>query len=431
MDLTLLRRKINPQRQRLHTSAYVSKIAALRQAQIVMPIQSGVPVNRAAHSFIVMLPLAALLSLAACKPQSEAPGGGQSGGPAGGMPPPEVEVLTVELRNLPRTVEAPGRLQAVRTAEVRARVEGILEQRTYTEGSEVKAGTVLFRIDSRTLTANVAAAQATLARNQAEKLIAGQNLDRMQALVASNAVSKQEFDQAMAAKAQANADVAAAQAALSKAEIDLGYATVTAPISGRIGRALVTEGALVGKGEATPLASIEQYDPIWVNFSQSSADFLNLREPLRSGKAKTSQAPVKLVLDNGREYAQPGKLLFNDLAIDPATGSVGLRAEFPNPDRSLLPGQFVTVRLPVALAENVIVVPQRAVQTSPQGQAVLLVGADGKVIAQPVKTGGLSGAGWIIAEGLKGGEKVIINGVQKARPGTPVSAIEVPTSAAK
>jgi membrane fusion protein (multidrug efflux system) len=347
------------------------------------------------------------------------------------MPPPEVEVLTVELRNLPRTVEAPGRLQAVRTAEVRARVEGILEQRTYTEGSEVKAGTVLFRIDSRTLTANVAAAQATLARNQAEKLIAGQNLDRMQALVASNAVSKQEFDQAMAAKAQANADVAAAQAALSKAEIDLGYATVTAPISGRIGRALVTEGALVGKGEATPLASIEQYDPIWVNFSQSSADFLNLREPLRSGKAKTSQAPVKLVLDNGREYAQPGKLLFNDLAIDPATGSVGLRAEFPNPERSLLPGQFVTVRLPVALAENVIVVPQRAVQTSPQGQAVLLVGADSKVIAQPVKTGGLSGAGWIIAEGLKGGEKVIINGVQKARPGTPVSAIEVPTSAAK
>jgi membrane fusion protein (multidrug efflux system) len=386
-------------------------------------------VNRAAHSLFVMLPLAALLSLTACKPQSASPGGGQSGGPAGGMPPPEVEVITVEPSNLPRTVEAPGRLQAVRTAEVRARVEGILERRSYTEGSEVKAGAVLFRIDSRTLAANVDAAKATLARNQAQKLIAGQNLDRMQVLVASNAVSKQEFDQAMAAKAQANADVAAAQAALSRAEIDLGYATVTAPISGRIGRALVTEGALVGKGEATPLASIEQYDPIWVNFSQSSADFLNLRETLRSGKARTSQAPVKLVLENGREYAQPGKLLFNDLAIDPATGSVGLRAEFPNPDRSLLPGQFVTVRLPVSLAENVIVVPQRAVQTSPQGQAVLLVGADRMVIAQPVKTGGLSGAGWIIAEGLKGGEKVIINGVQKARPGTPVSAIEVPSAA--
>lgn len=375
--------------------------------------------NRAAHSILVLLPLAALLSLSACKPKSAAP----QGGPGGGMPPAEVEVITVAPRNVPRTLEAPGRLQAVRTAEVRARVEGILERRTYTEGSEVKAGAVLFRIDSRSLAANMEAAKATLARNQAQKLIAGQNLDRMQALVASNAISKQEFDQAMAAKAQANADVAAAQAALSKAEIDLGYATVTAPISGRIGRALVTEGALVGKGEATPLANIEQYDPIWVNFSQSSADFLNLRDNLRSGKAKASQAPVKLVLENGREYAKPGKLLFNDLAVDPTTGSVGLRAEFPNADRSLLPGQFVSVRLPVALAENVIVVPQRAVQTSAQGQAVLVVGIDGKVMAQPVKTGGLSGADWIIAEGLKGGEKVIVNGVQKVRPGSPVTAV--------
>jgi membrane fusion protein (multidrug efflux system) len=216
---------------------------------------------------------------------------------------------------------------------------------------------------------------------------------------------------------------------LSKTEIDLSYASVTAPISGRIGRALVTEGALVGKGEATPLANIEQYEPIWVNFSQSSAEFLNLRENLRSGKAKASQAPLKLVLENGREYAHPGKLLFNDLAIDPATGSVGLRAEFPNPERSLLPGQFVTVRLPVAQAENVIVVPQRAVQASPQGQAVMLVGADGKVMPQPVKTGGLSGADWIIAEGLKGGERVIVNGIQKARPGSQVKAI--PAASAK
>ncbi len=378
--------------------------------------------NRPAQSLSAALSLLFLMSLTACKPQSAPP----QAAAGGGMPPPEVEVMTVEPRNVPRTLEAPGRLQAVRTAEVRARVEGILERRTYSEGSEVKAGAVLFRIDGRTLAANVEAAKATLARSQAQKLIAGQNLDRMQALVASNAVSKQEFDQAMAAKAQANADVAAAQAALAKTEIDLSYATVTAPISGRIGRAQVTEGALVGKGEATPLAVIEQYDPIWVNFSQSSADFLNLRASLRSGQAKASQAPVKLILENGNEYARPGKLLFNDLAIDPSNGSVGLRAEFPNPDRSLLPGQFVTVRFPVALAENVIVVPQRAVQTSPQGQAVLLVAADGKVQAQPVKTGGLSGSDWIIAEGLNGGEKVIVNGVQKARPGAPVKAVAVP-----
>ncbi|OYY95865.1 MAG: efflux transporter periplasmic adaptor subunit [Hydrogenophilales bacterium 28-61-23] len=371
--------------------------------------------------------MVALFSLSACKPQSGPTGDGKPGGkpsaPGGGMPPPEVDVINVAPRNVPRTLEAPGRLQAVRTAEVRARVEGVLERRGYTEGSEVKAGQALFHIDARSLAANVEAAKASLARTQAQKLIAGQNLERMQALVAGNAISKQEFDQAMAAKAQANADVAAAQAALSKAEIDLAYATVTAPISGRIGRALVTEGALVGKGEATPLASIEQYDPIWVNFSQSSADFLNLREAMRSGKSKASQAPVKLVLENGREYPLPGKLLFNDLAVDPATGSVGLRAEFPNPDRILLPGQFVTVRLPVALAENVIVVPQRAVQVSPQGQAVLLVGKDGMVMPQPVKTGGLSGPDWIIAEGLRGGEQVIVNGVQKARPGTPVKPV--------
>jgi len=376
-------------------------------------------VNRTPSSTVSLLSLVVLLSLGACKPQSAPP----QGGPGGGMPPPEVEVITVAPRNVPRTMEAPGRMQAIRTAEVRARVEGILERRSYTEGSEIKAGEVLFHIDSRMLAANVESAKATLARSQAQKLIAGQNLERMQALVASNAISKQEFDQAMATKAQANADVAAAQAALSRAEIDLSYAAVTAPISGRIGRALVTEGALVGKGEATPLASIEQYNPIWVNFSQSSADFLNLREAMRSGKIKSSQAPVKLVLENGREYSQPGKLLFNDLAVDPTTGSVGLRAEFPNQDRSLLPGQFVTVRLPVALAENVIAVPQRALQASPQGQAVLVVGADGTVMAQPVKTDGLSGSDWIITEGLKGGEKVIVNGVQKVRPGMPVNAV--------
>lgn len=375
--------------------------------------------HRARQSILAILPIFILVSLSACKPQPAAP----QGAPGGGMPPPEVEVIEVTPRNVPRTLEAPGRMQAVRTAEVRARVEGILERRTYTEGSEVKAGDVLFRIDARSLAANVEAARATLARAEAQKLIAGQNLERMQALVASNAISKQEFDQAMAAKAQSNADVAAAKAALSKAEIDLGYATVTAPISGRIGRALVTEGALVGKGEATALANIEQYDPIWVNFAQSSADFLNLREAMRSGRIKASQAPVKLVLENGREYPHPGKLLFNDLAVDPATGSVGLRAEFPNRERDLLPGQFVTVRLPVALAENVIVVPQRALQVSTQGQSLLLVGANGTVLAQPVKTGGLSGADWIITEGLKGGEKVIVNGAQKARPGMPVTAV--------
>lgn len=339
------------------------------------------------------------------------------------MPPPEVEAVTATPRSVALTVEAPGRLQAVRTAIVSARVEGILERRLYREGGEVKAGAPLFRIDDRTLAANLASVRANLSKAQAQALIAQQNQERMQSLAGSKAISKQELDQAVAAKAQADADVLAAKAAVARSEIDLSYANVTAPISGRIGRALVSEGALVGKGEATPLANIEQYDPIWVNFSQSSADFLNLREAQRQGQATASRAPVQLVLENGREYRHPGKLLFNDLAVDPATGSVGLRAEFANPDRTLLPGQFVTVRLPVAQAANAIVVPQRAVQVSPQGQAVLLVGADGKVEARPVKTGGLSGGDWIISEGLKGGEKVIVNGVQKARPGMAVKAV--------
>jgi len=365
-----------------------------------------------------LLPALLLASLAACKPQSAPPPGGMAG-----MPPPEVEVVTATPRSVPLTVEAPGRLQAVRTAEVRARVEGILERRAYREGSEVKAGALLFRIDARTLTANLASARANLAKTQAQALIANQNQERMQSLAGSKAISKQELDQAVAAKAQADADVLAAKAAVARSEIDLSYANVTAPISGRIGRALVSEGALVGKGEATPLANIEQYDPIWVNFSQSSADFLNLREAQRQGHSVASKAPVKLILENGREYPHPGKLLFNDLAVDPATGSVGLRAEFANPDRTLLPGQFVTVRLPVAQAANAIVVPQRAVQVSPQGQIVLLVGDDGKVEARPVKTAGIVGGDWIISEGLKGGEKFIVNGVQKARPGMAVTAV--------
>ena len=369
-------------------------------------------------------PLTALLllagALAACSPKQDQ---AAPAGPMGGMPPPEVEVITVQPQTVARTVETPGRLEAVRTAEVRARVEGILEKRLFREGSEVKRGDILFRIDPRTLEANVAAARASLAKAEAQALIASQTMARKEALVGSNAVSRQEYEQAVAGKAQADAEVAAARATLQRAEIDLGHATVTAPIDGRIGRALVTEGALVGKGEATHLATIEQYDPIRVAFSQSSADFLRLREAIRSGTASASPAPVRLILENSREYGQPGRILFNDLAVDPATGTVGIRAEFPNPGRDLLPGQFVTVRLPLSQARDVITVPQRSVQVGPQGQMVMLVGPEDMVVPAPVQTDGLSGSDWIIATGLKGGERVIVNGLQKARPGTPVKAV--------
>ncbi len=366
----------------------------------------------------ILVVLFALLAMTACKPKPAVAPGGPMGG---GMPPAEVEVITVASRDVPRTVEIPGRLQAVRTAQVRARVEGVIERRLFVEGSEVRAGQPLFRIDPRTLQANLASAEASLAKAQADAGMARITVERYKPLLPAKAISQQEFDLATAKLKLAEAEIASAEASRARARIDLENTQVPAPISGRIGRALVTEGALVSKGEATPLATIEQYDPIWVNFSQSSADFLRLR----GSQARAARLPVKLILEDGREYGQPGQLLFQDLAVDPSTGSVGLRAEFPNPQRDLLPGQFVTVRLPVTQATASITVPQRAVQASQQGQIVMIVTPDGKLAPQPVKTGGLTGGDWIISEGLKGGEQVVVNGLQKARPGMPVKAIPV------
>jgi membrane fusion protein, multidrug efflux system len=338
-------------------------------------------------------------------------------------------VITVGAADVSRTVELPGRAQAVRTAQVRARVEGIVEARLYAEGSDVAAGALLFRLDSRVLAATVDQAKAGAAKAQAEVENAKQALDRTQSLAAQKMASAQQLDQALARHKQALADLEVAKATLRRVEIDLSYATVTAPIAGRIGRALVTEGALVGKGEATHLATIEQLDPIWINFSQSSADFLRLREAMAAGKAKAARdRAVRLILEHGREYPLTGKLLFTDLAVDPANGTVGLRAEFPNPQKLLLPGQYVNLRLPVAEAEGVISVPQRAVQASPQGQVVMIVGAENRMTPRPVKTAGMAGTNWIISEGLSGGEQVIVNGLQKARPGSPVKPVPVGAS---
>lgn len=380
----------------------------------------------AARYWTRKLAFCGLALLAGCGGSSTQPGGAAKSAQPAPPPPPEVGVIEVTRGSVATTSELPGRMRAVRSAQVRARVEGILERRVYREGSEVKAGDLLFRIDDRVLKANVAAARAALAKSQADALVARQTLERMQALVADNAVSKQEVDQAAAREKLTAADVEAARATLARSEIDLAYAMVTAPIAGRIGRAMVTEGALVGRGEATHLATIDQLDPIWVDFNQSSRDFQRLRQALASGKAKApADASVRLVMESGEVYPLPGKVLFSDPTVDPTTGSVGLRAEFPNPQRQLLPGQFATVRLPLAQADNVVVVPQRAVQSSSQGQFVLVVGADGKVVSQPVKTGVLSGANWIIASGLAGGERVIVDGIQQARPGSPVKPVPV------
>lgn len=347
--------------------------------------------------------------LAACGPGEQKPGGGAPG-QGGGAPPPEVEVITVAAGNATVTRELPGRLQAVRSAQVRARVEGIVEKRLFTEGSDVKAGTPLFRLDARTYRTAAAAAEADV-------VAARQTHERNRRLLEQKMVSQQQFELGEARLKQA-------EAALAKARLDVENASVLAPISGRVGRALVTEGALVGRSESTHLATIEQLDPIYANFTQTNADLLRLRQALEAGQLKRAESSrVELLLEDGSLYPLPGKVLFADLAVDPNTGSVQLRAEFPNPKRELLPGTFVRVRFPEAEMDQAIRVPQRAVQMSPQGQSVMLVDAEGKAAARPVKVGAMAGTDWIVAEGLKGGEQLIVNGLQKVRPGMPVKAV--------
>lgn len=325
----------------------------------------------------------------------------------GAMPAPEVDVMAVAAGSATMTKDLPGRLQAWRTAEIRARVEGVVEKRTFVEGSDVKAGTPLFVIDPRSYRAAADAAKANVA-------VAKVTLERYKPLLEIRAVSKQEYD-------QAEAQLKQAEAALTKANIDLENSIVPAPISGRIGRALVTEGALVGKSEATQLARIEQIDKLYANFSQTNTELLQLQKQLKSGNAKRSESTeVEIVLEDGSSYPLTGKLLFSDLAVDPDTGAVNLRAEIPNPKKELLPGMFVRVRFPQSILNNVMLVPQRAVQANTQGQFVLLVDGEGKVSPRPIKTVGMSGANWIVSDGLATGDSIVVNGLQKAKPGSTV-----------
>jgi membrane fusion protein (multidrug efflux system) len=355
----------------------------------------------------ILLPVAAAFMLAAC-------GQGGQAGPAGKppAPPAEVGVVSVTKGSTLLTQDLPGRVQAIRSAQIRARVEGVLEKRLFAEGSDVKAGAPLFHIDARTYKAAAESARADLA-------LAKLNVDRYKPLLEQKAVSQQEFDVLLARFKQA-------EAALAKAELDLENASVPAPISGRIGRALVTEGALVGKGEATPLATIEQLDMVQVVFTQNGSDLFRLRQALKRGKLRQAdQAQVELVLEDGSVFPRRGKVDFTDLAADPDTGAISLRAEFPNPGRELLPGTFVRIRFPQARFEDGVRLPQRAVLSGPQGQLVLTVGADGKVVPRPVKTGTMVGDDWLITDGLEGGEQVVVDGVMKARPGAEVKAVPV------
>lgn len=350
------------------------------------------------------------------------------------MPPAQVGVVTVTPQPVGLTTELPGRLEASRVAQVRARAAGILLKRQFKEGSDVKAGQALFQIDAAPYRATLASAQASLARAQANLAQASAQAERYKPLLEGKAISQQEFVNAVAAQKTAEADVAAGQAAVTTARINLGHASVVSPIAGRIGRALVTEGALVGQGEATQLAVVQQIDPMYVNFTQSTTEVLRLRKAVESGKFSRSSggdaASVSLVLEDGSEHEQKGRLLFSDLSVDPTSGQITLRAEVPNPKGLLLPGMYVRVRLEQAQASDGILVPQQSVTRGTSGDSVMVVGADGKVSPRPVKIGSAQGSQWIVLEGLKAGEQVMVDGFQKLRGGAPVKAVPWQATAA-
>jgi len=388
-----------------------------------MPLSMG---SRALY--LIPLAVAVAAVLAGC-------GGKEGGAPAaagaGMPPPPAVGVVTTALQAVALQTELPGRVEAQRVAQVRARVNGVVMKRLFLEGSEVKAGQALFQIDPAPYQAAYESAQASLAKAQANLSQAAAQAERNKPLVEAKAISQQEFLVAVAAAKQGEADVAAAKAAVTNAKLSLDYAFVTAPISGRIGRALVTEGALVSATEATQLALIQQTASVYVNFTQSATEVQQLRRALASGQLRSAgksdgsqAAQVRIVLDDGTEYAKPGKLLFTDLSVDSTSGQVTLRAEVPNPGEALLPGQYVRVRLSQAELPAGILLPQQAVTRSATGDTVLVVGADNKPVSRSVKIGSAQGNQWVVLSGLKPGEQVIADGFQKMFvPGAPVKPV--------
>ncbi len=368
------------------------------------------------NRLIASSPLLFALALAAC---------GKSAPPPA-PPPPEVGVVYARAEAVPLTRELVGRLAATRTAEVRARVAGIVQRRVYTEGTDVKEGEVLFQIDPAPLQAALQAREAALAQAQANAANAAAKAARYRELIGKGVLAKQDYDDALASERTTAAAAQQATADVATARLNLGYATVTAPIAGRAGRALVTEGALVGQGESTPLTTVEQIDPIYVDFSQSVAEVEQLRRAAAAGTvqlAAQDQVAVQLVLADGTPYAHPGSLGFADLAVDPATGALSLRATVPNPDRALLPGMFVKLRLTQGELAQAWRIPAQAIQRDPQGAYVLVAGSDGKAAQKRVELGELRGADWIVTAGLADGDAVIVAGLPKARPDAAVKAL--------
>lgn len=350
------------------------------------------------------LTAAAALALAACgaqgQPQRQAD--------------PNVSVTTVSAGPVQASEELPGRVSPLRLAEVRARVSGIVLRRTFQEGAEIRQGDVLYLIDPAPMRADAQSAEAALKKAEANQRQAASRAERFRSLRATGAVSAQDAETAISAADQAEAEVAQAQATLARAKLNLGYATVRAPISGKIGRALVTEGALVGQGEATPLAVLQQIDTVYVDVKRSTAQLEALRRAAPGGETQAT-----LILDGG-PYPQPGRLLFTDISVDPGTGEVTLRAQFPNPERRLLPGMFVRVRLERRLAQA-LTVPQQAVMRDTSGAAqVIVVDAKNKTSVRTIQTTGADRGRYIVGGGLKAGDRVVVEGHDRVQPGATV-----------
>lgn len=350
-----------------------------------------------------------------------------AGGAAAQAGPAEVGVVAIQSQRVALTTELPGRTSPHLIAEVRPQVNGIIQKRIFTEGSDVKAGQVLYQIDPAPYQASYASAKAALAKAEASLASVRLKAERYKELVKIKAVSQQDYDDAYASLRQGEADVAANKAAVETARINLAYTRVTAPISGRIGRSSVTDGALVTANQTTALATIQQLSSMYVDVTQSSAELLRLKQSLASGLLKndaTAQARVKLMLEDGSAYPLPGTLKFSEVTVDQSTGSVTLRAIFPNPKQALLPGMFVRAVLEEGINESAILVPQRGVTRNQKGEAtVMVVGAGEKMEQRVIKVARTVGDNWLVSDGLKAGDRVILEGLQKARPGAPVKAV--------
>ncbi|EAB8342892.1 multidrug efflux RND transporter periplasmic adaptor subunit AcrA [Salmonella enterica subsp. enterica] len=375
--------------------------------------------NRGLTPLAVVLMLSGSLALTGCDDKQDQQSGQQM---------PEVGVVTLKTEPLQITTELPGRTVAYRIAEVRPQVSGIILKRNFVEGSDIEAGVSLYQIDPATYQATYDSAKGDLAKAQAAANIAELTVKRYQKLLGTQYISKQEYDQALADAQQATAAVVAAKAAVETARINLAYTKVTSPISGRIGKSSVTEGALVQNGQASALATVQQLDPIYVDVTQSSNDFLRLKQELANGslKQENGKAKVDLVTSDGIKFPQSGTLEFSDVTVDQTTGSITLRAIFPNPDHTLLPGMFVRARLQEGTKPTALLVPQQGVTRTPRGDAtVLVVGADNKVETRQIVASQAIGDKWLVTDGLKAGDRVVVSGLQKVRPGAQVKVQEI------